>query len=70
MDRLYIYMKIILVRNVTGRALEVEERKNIENGWWLGILVLKNREMKHCNTCTMSKKLNDVKNPRAFNVHD
>jgi len=32
MDRLYIYMKIILVRNVTGRALEVEERKNIENG--------------------------------------
>jgi hypothetical protein len=28
----YLYMKIILVRNVIGRALEVEERENIENG--------------------------------------
>jgi hypothetical protein len=32
MDRLSIYMKIILVRNVIERALEVEERENIENG--------------------------------------
>ncbi len=70
MDRLSIYIKIILVKNVIGRALEVKERENIENGWSLGILVLKNREMKDCNTCTVSKKLNDVKNPRAFNVRD
>jgi hypothetical protein len=32
MDRLSIYIKIILVKNVIGRALEVKERENIENG--------------------------------------
>jgi hypothetical protein len=32
MDRLSIYTKIILIKTVIGRALEVGERENIENG--------------------------------------